>query len=236
MFDVFFEAQSLPFAVALTVVAALFALELLSALVGFSFLGAGAEGADLDLDLDVDADFDLATGLGSAVDIDLDAPDVDLDGPGAMDATAPSGLLSWLGVRGVPFLIWFVSLLTLFGLCGLLLQTGLTAMFGKGLSPLAASVLALFPALAGTRILSNWVALLMPKTETTALRSRHLGGYSGTITQGQAARGRPAEAKIKDRFGNTHYLRVEPLEDDATFDQGSDVTIIRKRGDQFFVI
>ena len=56
------------------------------------------------------------------------------------------------------------------------------------------------------------------------------------ITQGAASRGKPAEAKIKDRFGNIHYLRVEPLADDAIFAQGSDVTLIRKRGDKFFVI
>ncbi|GAA6181642.1 MULTISPECIES: YqiJ family protein [unclassified Shimia] len=230
MLEVFLNPQSLPFAVALTVVGALFVLEVLSSVLGFSVLGAGAEGAEIDLD--VDADFDLATGL----DLDLDAPEADLDVADGVDAASPAGLLGWLGVRGVPFLIWFVSLLTLFGLIGLTLQAGISAMFGKGLSPSIASLVALLPALVGTRVLSNWVALLMPKTETTALRARHLGGYSGVITQGQAARGRPAEAKIKDRHGNTHYLRVEPLEDDATFDQGSDVTIIRKRGDQFFVI
>ncbi|MGR3711866.1 MAG: YqiJ family protein [Shimia sp.] len=230
MFEMFLDPRSLPFSVALTVVAALFVLEILSTVLGFSVLGAGAEGTEVDLD--VDADFDLATGL----DIDLDVADADLDGAEAMDATSPAGLLGWLGVRGVPFLIWFVSLLTLFGLCGLTLQAFCTALFGAALPAIVASAIAMVPALAATRVLSNWVALLMPKTETTALRARHLGGYSGVITQGQAARGRPAEAKIKDRHGNTHYLRVEPLEDDATFETGSDVTIIRKRGDQFFVI
>ena len=92
------------------------------------------------------------------------------------------------------------------------------------------------PALAITRVIANWVALIMPKTETTAVRARHLGGYRGTITQGTASRGKPAEVKIKDRHGNIHYLRVEPLHDDDSFAQGADVTLIRKRGDKFFVI
>ncbi|MGB0534615.1 MAG: OB-fold-containig protein, partial [Paracoccaceae bacterium] len=65
---------------------------------------------------------------------------------------------------------------------------------------------------------------------------RFLGGHRGVITQGTATRGHPAEAKIKDRHDNIHYLRVEPLEDDGVFPQGSDVTLIRKRGDKFFVI
>lgn len=231
MFETFLEPQSLPFSIALTVVAVLFLLEILSSVLGFSVLGAGAEGAEVDLD--VDADFDLSTGL----DVDLDAAEFDMDGPDMADTPdSPAGLLGWLGVRGVPFLIWFVSFLTMFGLFGLLLQAGLSSVIGKALPAFVASALVFVPALAVTRIISNWVALLMPKTETTALRSRHLGGYSGTITQGRASRGKPAEVKIKDRFGNTHYLRVEPLEDDAVFEQGQDVTVIRKRGDQFFVI
>ena len=56
------------------------------------------------------------------------------------------------------------------------------------------------------------------------------------ITQGTAARGKPAEAKIKDRHGNIHYVRVEPLDDDAVFPKGSDVRLIRKRGNKFYVI
>ncbi|MCP4822116.1 MAG: YqiJ family protein [Shimia sp.] len=228
MFEMFFDPQSLPFSVALTVVAVLFVLEILSSVLGFSFLGAGAEGAEVDLD--VDADFDLST----ALDIDVDAPEV--DAAEADFADTPSGLLSRLGIKGVPFLIWFVSFLTMFGLAGLLLQAVLVATIGAALPAIVAAVIALVPALAVTRVIANWVALIMPKTETTALRSRHLGGYSGTITQGRASRGKPAEAKIKDRHGNTHYLRVEPLEDDAAFEKGQDVTVIRKRGDQFFVI
>ena len=99
-----------------------------------------------------------------------------------------------------------------------------------------AVAIALVPAVTVTRIIANWVALIMPKTETSAMRTRFLGGHRGTITQGTAARGKPAEAKIKDRHGNIHYLRVEPLDDDGVFAQGSDITLIRKRGDKFFVI
>ena len=124
----------------------------------------------------------------------------------------------------------------MFGLAGLILQSVSNALIGGMLSPLVAMVIVFMPALAVTRIIANWVALIMPKTETTALRARHLGGYHGTITQGTASRGKPAEVKIKDRHDNIHYLRVEPLHDDVSFPQGAEVTLIRKRGDKFFVI
>ncbi len=227
MIELFTSPASLPFAVALTVVAALFVLEILSAVVGGSILGIGSDGPDLD----VDADFDLSVDMDADLDVELEAA------ADAVDTSELSGgLFTWIGARDVPFLIWLVSFLTMFGLSGLMVQGAVQAIIGGPLPSTIAVVVAFVPALAVTRVIANWVALIMPKTETTALRARHLGGYHGTITQGTARRGKPAEVKIKDRHGNIHYLRVEPLHDDDVFVQGSDVTLIRKRGDAFFVI
>ncbi|MEO0865263.1 MAG: YqiJ family protein [Pseudomonadota bacterium] len=199
MIDLFTSPASLPFAIALTVVAALFVLEIISALIGGTILGAGSDGPDLDMD--VDTDFDLSI-----------EPDMDIEVEAATDAVDTSelsgGLFTWIGARDVPFLIWLVSFLTMFGLSGLILQSAVEALTGGMLPATVAVIIAIVPALAVTRILANWVALLMPKTETTALRARHLGGYHGTITQGTARRGKPAEVKIKDRHGNIHYLRI----------------------------
>jgi hypothetical protein len=228
MFDVFLAQEALPFSIALAVVAGLFTLEILGALLGASILGLGSDGPDID----IDTDFDLSA------DIDVDAVDFDMDtlGDVAGTPTSPSDLLGWLGARDVPFLIWLVTFLTMFGLSGLIIQSVAASTFGAPLFTSVAVVLATVPAITITRVIANWVALIMPKTETSAMRTRFLGGHRGTITQGTATRGKPAEAKIKDRHGNMHYLRVEPLEDDGIFHQGSDVILIRKRGDKFFVI
>jgi hypothetical protein len=221
MVELFLTPHSLPFAIALTVVIGLFILEILSAVVGTSIMGIDVDGPDLD----IDTDFDMS------IDGGVDIPEIE-----AELADGPSGILSWLGAREVPFLIWLVSFLTMFGLIGLFIQATAISIIGTPLYATAAAMLAFVPAVGLTRIISNWVALLMPKTESSAMRMRFLGGHRGVITQGTAARGKPAEAKIKDRHGNFHYLRVEPLDDDETFPQGSDVTLIRKRGDKFFVI
>lgn len=228
MFEIFLTPEALPFAIALAVVAGLFILEILGSLLGASILGMGSDGPDID----IDADFDLSA------DIDLDAVDLDVDVVGDVGdvPASPSGLLGWIGARDVPFLIWLVTFLTMFGLSGLILQSVSNSLLGTPLFTWLAVAIAVVPAIAITRIVANWVALIMPKTETSAMRTRFLGGHRGTITQGTAMRGKPAEAKIKDRHDNMHYLRVEPLEDDGVFPQGSDVTLIRKRGDKFFVI
>lgn len=226
MFEIFLAPEALPFSIALAVVAGLFVLEIIGSLLGATILGLGSDGPDID----IDADFDLSA------DIDFDAPDIDVMADVADMPTSPAGILGWLGARDVPFLIWMVSFLTMFGLFGLIIQSFVSGIFGVPLFTVLAAALAAVPALAITRVIANWVALIMPKTETSAMRTRFLGGHHGTITQGTAARGKPAEAKIKDRHGNMHYLRVEPLDDDGIFPKGSDVTLIRKRGDRFFVI
>ncbi|NVO54323.1 YqiJ family protein [Rhodobacteraceae bacterium B1Z28] len=228
MFDVFLAQEALPFSIALAVVAGLFTLEILGSLLGATILGLGSDGPDID----IDADFDLSA------DIDMEIADLDVDVVGDVTdmPTSPSGLLGWLGARDVPFLIWLVTFLTMFGLSGLIIQSVSVSILGTPLFTSVAVILATVPAIGITRIVANWVALIMPKTETSAMRTRFLGGHRGTITQGTATRGKPAEAKIKDRHGNMHYLRVEPLDDDGVFPQGSDVTLIRKRGDKFFVI
>ena len=230
MLETLLLPESIVFSVCLAVVAGLFILEILTALLGGSILGVGSDAPDVDLDLDADFDFSAEMPDGLDLGVDDAIPEIDAGDVGA------SGIFTWIGARDVPFLIWLVSFLTMFGLFGLILQSASVGIFGAPLPVLLACAIAFVPALGVTRVIANWVALIMPKTETTAIRARHLGGCRGTVTQGTASRGRPAEVKIKDRHGNVHYMRVEPLHDEDIFEQGSDVTLIRKRGDKFYVI
>ncbi|MFY0681542.1 MAG: YqiJ family protein [Thalassovita sp.] len=227
MIDLFLAPQMAPFSVALAVVTGLFVIEICSLFLGSSVLGIGSDGPDIE----VDADFDLTGGADPVIDLDVDAAGPPLHTPSSL-----GDLLTWTRINQVPFLIWLVSFLTSFGLVGIVLQSSAEALLTRPLPASIAVALAFMPALAITRVIANWVSLLMPQTETSALRVRSLGGHRGVITQGTAARGTPAEAKIKDRHGNTHYLRVEPLEDGAKFAPGSDVTLIRKRNNKFYVI
>ncbi len=220
--SLFFQSGTGPFTLALAVVLGLFAVEILTLLLGGSLLAVGADAPDLDLDMDAD--------------FDIDTQDIPASDALAQGGAAPSGLLGWSGLRDVPFLIWLVSFLTLFGLSGLIVQALANALTGGALPAVAASLIALAPALTGTRHIANAIARIMPKSETSAMKTRFLGGHHGVISQGTARRGKPAEARIKDRFGNTHYLRVEPLEDDAVIPQGAAVHVIRRKDGMFYVV
>ncbi len=234
MFDLYLTEPFVPFTIALALLFGLLALELVLALLGGTLLGLGAD-ADLDVDLDIDApdigEFDIDFGdadphLFDFAEPELDA-DLDVDAPGA-EAVSP-GPASWLGIGKMPTLIWIAAVLLAFGVSGIVLQKLISALLG---ATLPASLAAIPAALAGIWFAKQFGAVfaaLLPKTETTALSNRHLGRRTGVVTQGVARRGKPTEVKVTDRYGNTHYLRGEPLKDDDEIPAGTEVLVLRHR-------
>ncbi|MEL7278270.1 MAG: OB-fold-containig protein [Pseudomonadota bacterium] len=206
MLDSLTLPEMLPFATALGLLAGLLLLEIIALIFGATLVGdAGSPDADLDLDGDFDTDLDA-----------------EIDAPGAA-----GGWLSWLGMGRVPFLIWFATVLVGFGLTGLIGQTALNATFGAMLPATLAGLLALPVALIFGREVGAVVAHLMPKSETSAISRRRLGGQVGVITQGTARLDSPVEARLRDRHGNLHYVRVIPAAGEAPIPQGTDVLILR---------
>ncbi|MBO9464025.1 DUF1449 family protein [Tropicibacter sp. R15_0] len=243
MFDQLLSDGFVPFTLSLALLFGLLALELVFALLGGTLLGAGGDGMDgpeidgpdidgpdLDVpemeigDLDIDLDgldtSDLELPSFADVDVDTDLPD---------GAAQPSGIAAWLGFGKMPALIWLSAILMAFGITGVVLQNLVLGLFGAALPALLAAIPAAVAAIFFARRFGTGFARLIPKTETAALSERHLGRRQGVITQGTAARGRPAEVKVTDRFGNTHYLRAEPLRDDAQIPQGTEVVVLRHR-------
>lgn len=249
MFDLLFTDGMFPFTLALALLFGLLALEVVFGLLGGTLLGAGADSLDVDgPDLDVDmpdlAEMDIDLGLDGTdidigdlelADVNVDAPDADLDLPDG----APGGfgtVAAWLGFGKMPALIWLAALLLAFGLSGLIVQVVSTSLFGTTLP----SWLAMLPsgavAIWFTRQFGTLFARLLPKIETEALSERHLGRRTGLVTQGTAARGRPAEVRVTDRFGNMHYLRAEPLRDDIQIPQGTEVMVLRHRYESGYLL
>lgn len=207
MLDALLSVGYVPFTLALGLVLALLALEVGLSLIGGSVLG--AEGPSLDA-----PDVDLA---------DIDLPEADL----AATDVPVSGVASIFGLGQAPFLIWFAAALLGFGAGGLAVQTLAETTLGAPLSAVLAVLLALVPAWAGARGLTGLFARLIPSSDSQSVSETALGRRVGVVSQGTAARGRPAEVRVLDRHGNTHYLRAEPLEDDAQIAQGTRVLVMR---------
>lgn len=211
-----------PFTIAIGLLFGLLALEICLSLIGGSLIGDGPDldGPDLG---DVDMG-DLAAFEAGEIEFDAfeAAPEVDIE----TDVAGTAGPLAWLGLGQTPFVIWLGAVLTGFGLGGLGLQVIATELIGTALPAGLAAVPAFVAGIGLARATGGVFARLIPKTESSAQTARMLSRRRGTVTQGTARRGGPAEVRVADRHGNTHYLRAEPLRDGDSIPRGHEVFVL----------
>lgn len=227
------QSENLPFTVALGVMIGIALMEGVSLLA----LGAGVSGFLDDLVPDGSPDFDTGIDIEADADIDVGA-DVSVDAGGDFSiGSAFARALGWLHVGKVPLLILLVCFLTEFGLMGLAIQ-GLASKFLDGvlLPGWIASIAAFFSALPMTRMIGGIIGKYMPNDETEAVSIDEFIGITAIITVGKAAENSAAEARLKDRFGQSHYIMVEPDIAGETFPMGAKVLVVRRAGTIFRVV
>ena len=218
-----FSGDLAPFTVALIVMLAIGAIELLSLVIGFS-PSSSIESVLPEVEIP-----DLEVPDVDVPDVDVpDAPDANVDIAGGSALGPLSAILSWFSVGRLPILILFVIFLTAFALTGYLIQGLARSLIG---SPLNAWI-AVIPALAGgaysTRHIGRWLGRIFPRDHTEAASQKELIGSYATIIRGEAKRGQPAEAKTTDLRGRTHYVLIEPNETETTYAAGDRVFIVGK--------
>jgi membrane protein implicated in regulation of membrane protease activity len=158
-----------------------------------------------------------ALGLGASAA----GADFDMDGPSG-------DLLGWLGVGRVPLLMLVVVFLAAFGLIGLVLQQVLGPLPVWLAAPAAAAA-----ALPVTGLGARGLARIMPQDETTAVSLDTLIGKRGTVTVGTARSGSPAQARVRDIHGQSHYVMVEPHDPAHSIAEGETVLLVRRDGHVF---
>jgi hypothetical protein len=206
MMNFLLASQNMPFTVALAVMLIIAFLEGAGTLLGagiFSFIDS------LLPELDIDAD--------------MDSPDFESSG-------LFSKLLSWLRIGEVPVIMLLVIFLTAFGLIGLGLQSFAQKTLGSLLPGAFASIPAVLLGFPIVRLCGGILGKLMPKDETEAVAETSFIGRIAVITLGNASPGNPAEAKLRDKFGQTHYVMVEPDESDERFENGTQVVLVSQQG------
>lgn len=210
--------QNMPFAVALAVMLGIAILEGVASLLGTgisSFLDSLLP--DTDFDIDVHAD-------------------INVEGAEIPSIAPFTHFLGWLRIGQVPILVLLVLFLTSFGLIGLVMQSIIESTLGFLLPGIIASVIAFILSLPAVHILGGGLKVIMPKDETDAVAEESLTGRVAVITLGTAKKGKAAEAKVKDQHGLTHYVMVEPDEEDATFTAHQAVLLVKKEGPVFKAI
>lgn len=175
----------------------------------------------------------LGAGLSEFVDAMLPETEFDVDFDVDVDTSAFSRFLGWLRVGRVPVLMLLIVFLTAFGLIGLTLQSFVMGVIGFYLPAWMAVIPAFAASLPVVRIGGGALAALIPNDETDAVSSDTFVGRVAVITLGTASAGSPAEAKLTDEHGHTHYIMVEPDEPLLRFEQGSAVLLTEHHGAVF---
>ena len=148
----------------------------------------------------------------------------ELDGDGFLNTS----FANWLNINKVPFLIYLIVLLTIFGLVGLIINGITASVFSFTLPALMSVPLAFFVGLLVTAKTVKIIAGVLPSVESSAVNSEDFIGSVAEITIGKASRGNPAEAKFTDHYSQPHFVLVEPFEDEELFAQGERVILVQK--------
>ncbi len=155
----------------------------------------------------------------------LDARLPEIDGDAGLDR-----VLGWLHLGKVPALVLLLLFLSGYTMFGYGLQLVAKNLLGAYLPTMVAGLLAVPVGLTTVRALGSLIAHIIPRDETSVVSEQSLVGRTGVISAGHARRGLAAQARVKDSYGRTHYLMVEPDVDDEVFNEGTQVLIVRKVG------
>ena len=219
MIRFFLSPANTPFVISLGVMLAFTLIEIVSTSVGLGLseiVDSLLPEFDADIDLDIEADADVSG----------------VNGPG--DSLAR--LLAWFRIGEVPVVMLLIIFLTSFGLSGLIIQYIMIAVTGTTLPASFAAIPAFLSSIPAIRLLGGLLGKYMPKDETYVVSEKSFIGMVVTITLGQAEKGKPAQAKLRDRHGQTHYLMVEPDNEGECFTTGETALIVSQHGSIFTII
>ena len=164
------------------------------------------------------------------LDVDLDMPD-DMEPPSVL-----ANIGAWLKIGEVPLIILLIVFLTVFGLLGFILQSAVLSLLSFMLPWYVAIIPVFLLTLPVVRISGSFFAKILPQDESSAVSSSSFIGQIAEVTLGTAKKALPAQGKLKDKFGQTHYIMVEPDNEGEEFPQGSKVLLVKQNGAKFFAI
>ncbi|KAF0811149.1 hypothetical protein A167_00181 [Alcanivorax sp. S71-1-4] len=142
--------------------------------------------------------------------------------------------LAWLYVGHVPVLMILIVWLCVFGLSGLVLQAVLRSSLGFALPGIVAAPLVLGVTLPLVRRCVGGLARILPRDETNAVSPDTFIGRTAVLVGGNASRALPAQARLTDEFGTTHYVLVVPDDTDGVLPSGSLVLLVARLGNGRF--
>lgn len=175
----------------------------------------------------------LVIGLDVFSFIDDLIPDFDFD----IDTDIPFhiSMVHWFNFGKVPFLILLIIFLTVFGVIGYTVQYFAIKYTGNTFPTTIVVIFDVVISFLGVRYIGGILKNVIPTEETSAVSTESFIGKIATITIGTAKKDYPAQAKLKDEHGRTHYIMAVPINESDEFVQGTKLIVIEKSTNCFLV-
>jgi len=141
-----------------------------------------------------------------------------------------------LYIGKLPILMVLAIFLTIFGVTGLVAQSLLRQSFGLAVPGIIAAPAVFFATLPLVRWCCGGLARILPREESSAISTATFVGRTATVIGGDARQDLPAQARLTDRFGTTHYVLVEPEDHDQVLANGTLVLLVRQINGRFSAI
>ncbi|EPO6660495.1 TPA: OB-fold-containig protein [Klebsiella aerogenes] len=133
--------------------------------------------------------------------------------------------LHYLNIGRIPALIVLCLLAGYFAFFGIIAQHVTVNLTHSPLSNMLLAPISLLLAGIAVHYTGKTIAPWLPRDETTAITEDDFIGNMAIITGHSAKHGWPCEGKFTDKFGQTHYLLLEP-EEGKEFKKGDRVLIV----------
>ncbi len=176
-----------------------------------------------DFDMDVDADMEIDVDVDVDIGIDVDSGNLPIH----------YTVFSWLNLGKVPFMVLVTIFLMIFGFSGYIFNYIALSIIQTTLPRFLLVPISIILSLLGVGFLGKKIGKLIPSEETSAVSTDSFVGKIATITIGTAKKDYPAQAKLQDKFGRTHYVMVVPIKDEDVFVQGTQVLLVEKSKNNF---
>lgn len=162
--------------------------------------------------------------------------DTDHNGiPDVLEGSSMMGVVSWIGFGKVPATIVFALFLAYFSIFGLVINwislKQLAVTWPWMITTPFAVILSMMPLRIATRV----IAKVLPKDFSTAVSVDELVGTQARIITGTATASMSAEARARDRFGETHFVRVKPIDPTESIPKDTLVYLDKREGGHFLV-
>jgi hypothetical protein len=109
-------------------------------------------------------------------------------------------------------------------------------LVGAGNFGLIAVPLALILSMPLTRITGKGLSKILPSDESSAITDESFIGRTAIVVLGTAKAGTTVQAKVRDEYGQHHYVLVELDEGEDDIPTGGQVILVKKMGARFLCI